>query len=139
MKKYINIAFVYGVFVMMSGVFYREFTKWNGYTGKTTLAFTHLHLFVLGSVLFLLLALFSQITDLEQKKTFQYFLRMYNIALPFMIMMFFVRGIFQTLQIELSSGISAMISGIAGLSHIMMAIAVVLLFTALQKSQCHLK
>lgn len=139
MKKYINIAFVYGVFAMMSGVFYREFTKWNGYTGKTTLAFTHLHLFVLGSVLFLLLALFSQITDLEQKKTFQYFLRMYNIALPFMIMMFFVRGIFQTLQIELSSGISAMISGIAGLSHIMMAIAVVLLFTALQKSQCHLK
>lgn len=139
MKKYINIAFVYGVFAMMSGVFYREFTKWNGYTGKTTLAFTHLHLFVLGSALFLLLALFSQITDLEQKKTFQYFLRMYNIALPFMIMMFFVRGIFQTLQIELSSGISAMISGIAGLSHIMMAIAVVLLFTALQKSQCHLK
>lgn len=64
---------------------------------------------------------------------------MYNIALPFMIMMFFVRGIFQTLQIELSSGISAMVSGIAGLSHIMMAIAVVLLFTALQKSQCHLK
>lgn len=139
MKKYINIAFVYGVFAMMSGVFYREFTKWNGYTGKTTLAFTHLHLFVLGSALFLLLALFSQITDLEQKKTFQYFLRLYNIALPFMIMMFFVRGIFQTLQIELSSGISAMISGIAGLSHIMMAIAVVLLFTALQKSQCHLK
>lgn len=139
MKKYINIAFVYGVFAMMSGVFYREFTKWNGYTGKTTLAFTHLHLFVLGSALFLLLALFSQITDLEQKKTFQYFLRMYNIALPFMIMMFFVRGIFQTLQIELSSGISAMVSGIAGLSHIMMAIAVVLLFTALQKSQCHLK
>ena len=116
MKKYINIAFVYGVFAMMSGVFYREFTKWNGYTGKTTLAFTHLHLFVLGSALFLLLALFSQITDLEQKKTFQYFLRMYNIALPFMIMMFFVRGIFQTLQIELSSGISAMVSGIAGLS-----------------------
>lgn len=139
MKKYINIAFVYGVFAMMSGVFYREFTKWNGYTGKTTLAFTHLHLFVLGSALFLLLALFSQITELEQKKTFQYFLRLYNIALPFMIMMFFVRGIFQTLQIELSSGISAMISGIAGLSHIMMAIAVVLLFTALQKSQCHLK
>lgn len=139
MKKYINIAFVYGVFAMMSGVFYREFTKWNGYTGKTTLAFTHLHLFVLGSALFLLLALFSQITDLEQKKTFQYFLRLYNIALPFMIMMFFVRGIFQTLQIELSSGISAMISGIAGLSHIMMAIAVVLLFAALQKSQCHLK
>lgn len=32
MKKYINIAFVYGVFAMMSGVFYREFTKWNGYT-----------------------------------------------------------------------------------------------------------
>ena len=139
MKKYINIAFVYGVFAMMSGVFYREFTKWNGYTGKTTLAFTHLHFFVLGSALFLLLALFSQITDLEQKKTFQYFLRLYNIALPFMIMMFFVRGIFQTLQIELSSGISAMISGIAGLSHIMLAIAVVLLFTALQKSQCHLK
>lgn len=44
MKKYINIAFIYGIAAIACGVFYREFTKFNGFTGKTTLAFTHLHL-----------------------------------------------------------------------------------------------
>ena len=29
MKKYIKIAFVYAVLAMASGVFYREFTKFN--------------------------------------------------------------------------------------------------------------
>ena len=45
MKKLINTAFGYAIASMAFGVFYREFTKWNGFTGKTTLAVNHLHLF----------------------------------------------------------------------------------------------
>ena len=48
MKKYIKIAFVYAVLAMASGVFYREFTKFNEFTAKTALSVTHLHLFVLA-------------------------------------------------------------------------------------------
>ena len=32
MKRIINTAIVYFIFAMAGGVFYREFTKWNGYT-----------------------------------------------------------------------------------------------------------
>lgn len=54
MKKYFNIAFIYAIAAIASGVFYREFTKFNAFTGKTTLSITHLHLFVLGTIMFLL-------------------------------------------------------------------------------------
>ena len=35
MKRYMNTALLYAVFAMAGGVFYREFTKFNGFTGKT--------------------------------------------------------------------------------------------------------
>ena len=59
MKKYLNYSLVYAVAAMIGGVFYREFTKWNGYTGVTILGKVHTHLFLLGMVVFLLVALFA--------------------------------------------------------------------------------
>lgn len=32
MKRYINYSIVYAVLALVAGVFYREFTKMNGYT-----------------------------------------------------------------------------------------------------------
>ena len=37
MKKLLNTAFVYALAAMAGGVFYREFTKFNGFTGRTAL------------------------------------------------------------------------------------------------------
>ena len=37
MKRYMNLTFLYAVLAMVGGVFYREFTKFNGFTDKTTL------------------------------------------------------------------------------------------------------
>ena len=53
MKKYVNLAFVYAIIAMIGGIFYRELTKFNDFTGDTTLAVVHLHLFVLGTIVFL--------------------------------------------------------------------------------------
>lgn len=139
MKKYINISFIYALAAMACGVFYREFTKFNGFSGKTTLAFTHLHFFVLGTVLFLIIAVFSRITDIEKQKSFTSFLKLYNVGLPFMVTMFFVRGIPQVLELNLSKGANAAISGIAGIAHIIMAVAIVMLFSALKKSSSVIK
>ena len=61
MKKLINTSFLYLILALAAGVFYREFTKFNSFTGKTTLAVVHTHLFVLGVLLFLILALFVNI------------------------------------------------------------------------------
>lgn len=37
MKKYLNFSPLYAIAAMAGGVFYREFTKFNGFTGVTVL------------------------------------------------------------------------------------------------------
>ena len=59
MKRYMNMALLYAVLAMVGGVFYREFTKFNGFTAKTTLSVVHTHYFLLGMVVFLLLLVFG--------------------------------------------------------------------------------
>ena len=78
MKKYINIAFVYAILAMAGGVFYREFTKLNGFTGRTALSFVHTHLFLLGMVVFLLAALFAGRLALESCRLWRPFLVVYS-------------------------------------------------------------
>ena len=41
MKRYMNAALLYAVLAMAGGVFYREFTKFTGFTAKTTLSVIH--------------------------------------------------------------------------------------------------
>ena len=135
MKKYINIAFIYSILAMVSGVFYREFTKILGYRGKTSLAVTHVHLFMLGTIIFLIIALFSINTDLTSQKQFKVFMPLYNLGLSWMVVMYYVRGIIQVLGTELSKGANAAVSGIAGMGHIILGVGVVYLFLALKKTQ----
>lgn len=136
MKKYINLSFIYAMAAILCGVFYREYTKYSGFTGKTVLSVTHVHFFVLGTFLFLLIALFAALTDLEQQKQFRAFMILYNIGLPFMVIMFFVRGILQVEEVVLSKGMNASVSGMAGISHTIITIAFVLLFLCLRKTVC---
>ena len=83
MKRYLNFAFYYFLFAMAGGVFYREFTKFLDFSGKTTLSLVHVHLMVLGTFLFLLLALFTRHLKLEEERSFRRFLILHSIALPF--------------------------------------------------------
>ena len=137
MKRFFNFAFLYFILAMVGGVFYREFTKFFGFSGRTTLAFVHVHLLVLGTFLFLLLALFSMNTNLLEQKGLRTFLILYQIALPLMVIMMVIRGILQVLEFPLSKGMNSAISGIAGISHILMAISFVVLFCILKK--CEIK
>lgn len=139
MKKYINLSFIYAIAALLCGVFYREYTKYSGFTGKTVLSVTHVHFFALGTLLFLLVALFAALTDLEQQKQFRAFMILYNIGLPFMVIMFFVRGILQVQDVVLPKGMNAAVSGIAGISHIIITVAVVFLFLCLRKTECRIE
>lgn len=134
MKKYITLSFLYAIAAMVGGVFYREFTKFNGFDGRTTLAFVHTHLFLLGMIMFLLVALFAGRLPLATTKPFGAFLIVYNIGVPMAAIMLTVRGIIQVLGIPLSSGASAAISGISGISHILVGIGLVLFFLSLRKA-----
>ena len=114
-------------------MFYREFTKWNGLSGTTTLGKVHPHLFLLGMVIFLLVALFNDKQDLSQVKAFRVFLKLYNIGVPLTALMMLVRGIPQVLHIPLSKGLDASLSGIAGIGHILTGIGLILFLLSLKK------
>ena len=134
MKKYLNLSLFYAVFAMAGGVFYREFTKWNGYTGVTALGKVHAHLFLLGMLAFLVVALFAAHRNLTEYKSFRAFLWVYNIGVPLTAIMLLVRGVTQVLDISLSTGLDASISGIAGIGHILTGTGIVLLLISLKKT-----
>lgn len=132
MKKLINIAGIYGALALFSGVFYREFTKFNNFEGSSVLSVAHTHFFAMGTFLFLFLSLFAMNSEIVQDVKFKRFNLIYNIGFPMMMLMIYVRGILQVSGSELSSGIDAAIAGISGLSHIVVTIALVYLFQALK-------
>lgn len=135
MKKYLNISLIYAVAAMICGVFYREFTKMNHFTGVTALGKVHTHLFLLGMMVFLMVALFAGKLDFEKQKIFRVFMVVYNIGVPLMSVMMLVRGVIQVLNLPLSAGGSAAISGIAGIGHILVGTGIVLLLMFLKKAE----
>lgn len=134
MKKYLNYSLGYAIAAMAGGVFYREFTKWNGYTGVTALGKLHTHLFLLGMVVFLIVALFAAQHELQKQRTFRAFMCVYNLGVPLTAVMLLVRGVAQVRNQTLSAGVSAAISGMAGIGHILVATGLILLLAALKKT-----
>ncbi len=109
MKRYMNTALLYAIFAIAGGVFYREFTKFNGFTAKTTLSVVHTHYFLLGMVFFLLLLLLEKSFSFTGAKT-RRVLIVYHIGLNLTAVMFVIRGVTQVLVPTLSSGMNAAIS-----------------------------
>lgn len=128
MKKLINTAFFYLFYGIASGLFYREFTKYFGYTGKTDLLSIHFHVITLGFFMFLIIALFNSKYNLEEHKNFKKFYIIYNIGLICMTLVQIVGGVVEVKGMELSRGLSASIMGISGVSHILLTIGIVILY-----------
>lgn len=133
MKRYMNTALLYAVLAMAGGVFYREFTKFNGFTGKTSLGVVHTHYFLLGMVFFLLLLVLEKNFSFTAASTARV-LTVYHVGLNLTAVVFVVRGVTQVLGTPLSSGASAAISGIAGIGHILLGVSLVLLLVQIRRS-----
>ena len=134
MKKYLNLSLIYAVAAMVGGVFYREFTKFNEFTGVTALGKVHTHLFLLGMVMFLIVSLFAARTNLKEQKMFRIFMVTYNIGVPLSAVMMVIRGITQVLNVSLSAGATAAISGISGIAHMLIGVGIVLFLLSLRKT-----
>lgn len=133
MKRYMNTALIYAIFAMIGGVFYREFTKWNGFTAKTTLSAAHTHYFIMGMMVFLLLVLLEKSFSFTSARTGRV-LVVYHTGLNVTVVMMMVRGVAQVLETPLSSGMDAAISGIAGIGHILLGVSLVLLLLQVRRS-----
>ncbi len=135
MKKCLNISLIYAIAGLLGGVFYREFTKINGFDGMTVLGKVHTHLLLLGMIVFLIAALFcAHFKSLPERKTFKAFLCVYNIGAPLTAVMMTVRGVTEVLNLELTRGANGAISGISGIAHIIVAVGIILLIVSLKAS-----
>lgn len=126
MKRLINTALVYLIAGAVSGVFFREFTKFFQFDGSTTLGLMHPHLLVLGFAVFLIATLFALQDDFTSDKLFMTFYIAYNAGVVVTVCMMLVRGVSEVTGTPLAMP-DAALSGIAGLGHIMTGVGLVLL------------
>lgn len=132
MKKLVNSLKLYYILAMIAGVFFREYTKLSGFTGETVLGAMHGHLFGLGVMFFLLIiAIALNKKEILEDRNFNKFFKIYNVSLIGMVVMMLVRGITEVQGSELSKAIDASISGVAGLFHIAITVALYFFFKML--------
>lgn len=131
-KRYANLALVYAIIAMIFGVFYREFTKFNHFNGKTNLSVIHTHYFILGMFFFLMLMVVEKTISFSEGNIGKILL-VYQIGLNIAGIGFFMRGLTQVWETELSKGMDASISGIAGIGHILMGVCIILLLLKIKK------
>ena len=115
----------------MSGLVYRELTKAVGFPegAFTQLGLVHTHLFVLGFIPFLIfLALERLFTMSHARTSYRWFLGLYHAGLIVTAGMLITHGTLTVLGIESN----AMIAGIAGIGHILLTAAFVMLFFVLR-------
>lgn len=109
---------------LLSGLFYREWTRGteHGGLGATQLSVTHTHALTLGFIVMLIVLLLNLSLGLESK-AFSWFFWVYNIGVFGTWATLFVRGFTTTLGQDLGGALS----GIAGLTHILVSIGLVIL------------
>ncbi len=132
MKRYANASLLYALIAMAGGVFYREFTKFSGFTGKTALSVVHAHYFLLGMVFFLLLLLLEKSFAFSGEKT-GCVLALYHVGLNVTGAALLVRGVAQVLALPLSRAMDASLSGVAGIGHLLLGVSMVLLLLRIRK------
>ena len=128
MKKIYTTAKIYLILGLIAGVFYRDYTRWQGFTGQSQLNVLHTHLLVLGMVFFLIVLSLDRQFNLHDHVKFNRFYLSYNLGLIWTVTMMLVKGI-MTVQ---GYADSAMVNGIAGLGHIIITFGLVWFFAMLK-------
>lgn len=133
MRRLYYAAFTYTILGLLGGLYYRELTKAQGFPedGFTQLSVVHTHLFALGLLVMLVVLALEKSFGLSRSKLFDWFFWLYNAGIVLTVGMLFVHG---TMTVMGTEEVSPAISGIAGLGHILLTIALVLFFLVLGKA-----
>lgn len=127
MRKSYHAAHIYMILGVVSGLYYREFTKHNGFDGQTQLALMHTHLLALGMLVFLIVLALDKLFQLSGSRLFTMFFWFYNAGIVISVAMMFVHGT----QTVLGRPVPVEVSLTAGLGHILLTAGLVLLFVLL--------
>lgn len=134
MKKLYYAAAAYTVLGLLGGLYYRELTKAQDFTGDTQLAVVHTHFLTLGTIVLLIVMLLERAFTLSGSRWFTPFYWTYNVGLVITVGVMAWHGTVTVLDgPKLGDTTAAMISGIAGLGHILLTVALLCLFVALGK------
>jgi len=131
-KKLVNTAAYYAVAGLFAGAFYREFTKYMGYTGVTSLGKAHTHLFALGMLMFLIVTALASTTEITKSEYFDRFYFYYNIGVGLSATMIFCRGLYQVIGLD-NNVLDLVISWTAGAGHVTITIGLAFLFLSLKQ------
>lgn len=117
MRRAYYLSTFYLVVALVSGLFFREFTKFNNYTGVTTLGKVHGHAMMLGFFFFIIVLILCKTMRFQYIKGYEQFLIVYNIGLVVLIGTQIARGVLQVLGKDFAG-----LSHIAGTSHVILTI-----------------
>ena len=129
MKRLFNLSFFYLILGLALGIFFREFTKLNDFTGITTLSATHTHTLVLGFIFFLVIVILEKVFTISNIKHFNIWLITYNIGLLSLISTLVARGVLEVLNKDFAG-----LPHIAGTSHAILGLSLIWLMIILKKS-----
>lgn len=129
MRKLFNLSFFYLILGLALGVFFREFTKLNDFTGITTLSAVHTHTLVLGFIFFLVIVVLENVFTISNIKNFNIWLITYNIGLLSLISTLVARGILEVLNKDFAG-----LPHMAGTSHVILGLSLIWFMIILKKS-----
>ena len=120
MQKYFKISSFYLLFGLVTGIFSREFTKLNNFSGYTVLKSVHTHTLVLGFLFFIIVLLLEKNFTISNNKSFNKWIVLYNLGLLYLIITLSIRGILQVIGSDFVG-----LSHIAGLGHAILGVSLV--------------
>ncbi|WLQ08383.1 DUF2871 domain-containing protein [Arthrobacter oryzae] len=133
MKKLFHASFAYAVAGVLSGLYYRELTKLNGFAGESQLGLVHTHWLVLGFIVLLLVLMLEKSFGMSAAapRLSAWFFWIWNAGVVVTGGMMLVKG---TLVVAGADAGSKALAGIAGTGHMLLTAGLVLLFLALRKA-----
>ncbi|MDV8147576.1 DUF2871 domain-containing protein [Arthrobacter sp. B10-11] len=135
MKKLFHASFAYALAGVLSGLYYREFTKANGFTGESQLGLVHTHWLVLGFIVLLLVLMLERSFGMSAAapRLSAWFFWIWNAGVVVTGGMMLVKGTLVVAGAGSGAGFKAL-AGIAGTGHMLLTAGLVLLFLALRKA-----
>lgn len=132
--KEINFAIGYAIAALVMGVIFREFDRFGLSALPQTMGRIHGHLLSLGTLFMLILAVLQSLGKpagaLSRQKGYTIAFWLYQSGLILMCVMLFVRGMTGLLD----GPVNFVISGIAGVGHILLAVGLIWILFDVRKA-----
>lgn len=131
LNRIFTAAAIWTALGLASGLYWREFTKLNDYTGDTMLSTAHTHALALGTLVLLAVLALAKVFPIAEKSA-KLFVILWHTALGFTFGAMVVKGSLQVLELPIAE--SAMWPGFAGLGHMLLSGTFIYFFVILRRA-----